>query len=122
MQATVSPSRVASPSNVRLEASLSRPVTAISPRPMMSATTSSSMGSDAGSADGTAVVTVQPRADVAFCVERVVAQRARRPPGSDDQLGVLGEVAGLAERQEHPQSVRPLLAVLENDVLADLFL
>src|SRR6478609_9646772 len=115
MHGTVSPSRVASPSRVRFDASLSRPVTEISPLVMTSVTAlstsraASAAGSgaapgaasgsgapaacgstqadaragvapvDAGSADGTAVIAVQPRADVTLGIERVVAERAGRP-------------------------------------------
>src|SRR5450755_4340315 len=166
MQATVSPSSVASTSRVTLDASVSRPVIEISPRSITSATVSStaavsptaasltaasltaaltcrSRGSDdagsagasahsdaraavapvdAGSAEGTTVIAVQPRADVTLCVQRVVAQRAWRTAGGDHLLGMLGEVPGLTERQEHPQRVRAVLTVLQHDLLADLFL
>jgi hypothetical protein len=77
---------------------------------------------DAGSADGTAVIAVQPRADVTLGIERVVAERAGRPAGGHNLLGVLGEVACLAEREEDPQRVGAVLAVLQDDFLADLLL
>src|SRR6478609_6527978 len=118
MQSTDAPSRVAVPSRVRLDASDNRPVTLISPCRRTSPMTSA--GSSSGK--GPAVVAVQPRADVALGVERVAAQGAWRPPGGDDLLGVFGEVAGGGERQEHPQGVRPVLPVLQDDVLADLLL
>src|SRR6478609_2203100 len=148
MHGTVSPSSVASPSRVRLDASVSRPVTEISPMVMTSTIASSSTtGSeptlspagttersvesdvlagvspvDAGSAEGTAVIPVQPGTDVAFGVERVVAQRAGRATGRHHLLGVFGEIARLGQRKEHPQRVRAVLPVFQHDLLANLFL
>src|SRR6476659_6216942 len=122
MHGMVRPSRVASPSSVRLKASVSRPVTEISTRVMMSATAAGSPSVDAGSAEGTAVVAVQPGTDVSLGIQRVVAERARRPPRRDHQFGVLGEITCLAEGQKDPQSVWPVLPVLQHDLLADLLL
>src|SRR5664279_6365174 len=122
MHGTSTPLAEAVPSNVRFDASVSRPVMVISPMVSTSSIAASSIAESAGSAEGTAVIAVQPRADMTVGVERVVAQGARRPPGGDDPFGVLGEVPGLAQRHEHPQRVRTVLAVLEHDLFADLFL
>src|SRR6478752_1159306 len=133
MHGAVSPSSVASPSRVRLEASVSRPVTTISPKVMTSTIAWSSTtlsrvwftcaplsgwagkdaaesgeragvspvaaNSGADSAEGTAVIPVQPGADVTFGVQRVVAQRARWPAGRHHLLGVFGEVPRLGQRE-----------------------
>ena len=61
---------------------------------------------EAGSAEGTAVIAVQPRADVSIRVQRVVAQRAGWAPRGHHPLGVLGEIPGLGQRHEHPERVR----------------
>src|SRR6478609_4732842 len=139
MQGTVSPSSVASPSSVRLEASVSRPVTEISPS-VMTAWTAASTDScagcgstgaepwsgdssgEAGSAEGTTVIAVESWADVTLDVERIPAERARRAAGRDHLFGVLGEVPSLTEGQEDPEGVRPVLAILQHDVLADFLL
>src|SRR5664279_4019633 len=139
MQGTVSPSADASASSVTFEASVSRPVMVISPVISTSAVTASmavtaSIASgvsesasglagllvsggglepvEAGSAEGTAVIAVQPRADVTISVQRVVAQRAGWAPRSHHPLRVLGEIPGLGQRHEHPERVRAVFPVL----------
>src|ERR1700712_1844258 len=103
------PSAEAVANNVRFEASVNRPVMSRTPSARTWAMASSvgtliSSGSAgsvaAGSAGGTAVVAVQPRADVPFRIQRVGAQGARWSPGRDDQFGAAGEIAGLVEGQE----------------------
>src|SRR5690349_25028659 len=152
MHGTVSPSRVASPSRVRLDASVSRPVTAISPMVMKStiawsSTTRSGVGltdsslpgraatdaaesgeragvspvaanSGADSAEGTAVIPVQPGPDVTFRVQRFVAPRARRPAGRHDPLGLFGDVPRLGQRQAVAQPIGVALPGFQQDLLA----
>ena len=43
-------------------------------------------------------------------------------PAATTSLGVLGEITCLAEGQKDPQSVGPVLPVLQHDLLADLLL
>src|SRR5664279_4306801 len=52
---------------------------------------------EAGSAEGTAVIAVQPRADVPIRIQRVVTQRAGWAPRSHHPLRVLGEIPGLGQ-------------------------
>src|SRR5664279_776142 len=127
MQGTVNPSADASASRVTFEASVSRPVIVISPEVSTSAVTASMAAAassvsesargpaagalvsdllvsggglepvEAGSAEGTAVIAVQPRADVPIRIQRVVTQRAGWAPRSHHPLRVLGEIPGLRQ-------------------------
>src|SRR3954447_8451126 len=118
------PSTATVPNRVAFEASTSRPV--ISSRPCRrTAGTAGSRGSTCGGSvpdRGPLVVPVEPDAHVALGVERLGAQRARRPTGGDHALGAAGELAGLHRGEEHAQGVRALLGVVQHDRLVDLLL
>src|SRR5664279_5125354 len=77
---------------------------------------------EAGSAEGTAVIAVQPRADVAIGIQRVVARRTGWAPRSHNPLRVLREIPGLGQRHEHPERVGAVFPVLQHDLFADVLL
>ena len=55
-------------------------------------------------------VPVLARADVTLGVERLAAERARRPAGGDDPGGALGESLGSSGIEPYPQHVGPVVA------------
>src|SRR5689334_25087574 len=80
-------------STARLEESVTRPTTSISPV------------RSTGDGVCSALVAIGPRADVARGVERVAAERARRAPGSDEGVGAAGEGACLCRAEADPDRV-----------------
>src|SRR5690606_11841820 len=58
------------------------------------------------------VIAVVPRADVPARVQRLPAQRTRRPAGGDHPTRPLDERPGLRGRDAHPQPVEVLLGLL----------
>ena len=56
-------------------------------------------------------MTVPTRAEVALRIERLAAERARRPSGGEDPDRAGDEPASLGRRDTHPQEVRPVLAL-----------
>lgn len=102
------------------EESISRPSRVSSPRMRTSIVAGTAFRRGAGLlAGGTAMVTVQTRANVAVWIERVTAQRARRAPGGNHELRMLSECACFGQGQEDPQRIRGVLAVFEHEILAD---
>ena len=67
-------------------------------------------------------MTVAPRAEVALRVERLAAQRARRPARGEDAQRAGDELAGVGGGEPDPEQVRPVLGVVVLECLGLAFL
>src|SRR6478752_10667283 len=92
----------------RFEESAIRPKTSISPV------------RSTGDGVRSALVAIGPRADVARGVERVAAERARRPAGGDQRVAAPREGPGLRGRQRDAERVAPQWSHLVVGVVGDL--